>query len=319
MPGQSTLRRFTLLAAGLIVATGFSAPSVLAQSDERWFQIEISIFSNESPSDRDEEQWQADRLTLRYPKPIQRLRQASDLLLVEDWFVEEAEQAETPILENALEIELQSSPTLEPLILATAPRPATPGSGFRFFDFQRDALVQLPLKESDFQQTNRAIQRAEDHRLLFHGLWRQPLQDPPQAIPIYLEGGRQYGEQHELQGTVNLHFNDNRDRITIDTNLWLAEFGAAIDPNGDWQLPEIPAQMKAENRVKSLSLESSTQPTGGQFNYAINRVFHLQQSREMRSTEFHYIDHPALGVVILVEPYAVPAIPLAEFDVENSQ
>jgi hypothetical protein len=30
----------------------------------------------------------------------------------------------------------------------------------------------------------------------------------------------------------------------------------------------------------------------------------------MRSNEFHYLDHPALGIVIMVEPYQVPKLPL---------
>ena len=33
----------------------------------------------------------------------------------------------------------------------------------------------------------------------------------------------------------------------------------------------------------------------------------MDQSREMRSNEFHYLDHPALGIVIQVEPYELPA------------
>ena len=32
----------------------------------------------------------------------------------------------------------------------------------------------------------------------------------------------------------------------------------------------------------------------------------MQQTRDMRSREFHYLDHPALGLVILVEPYEIP-------------
>ena len=50
----------------------------------------------------------------------------------------------------------------------------------------------------------------------------------------------------------------------------------------------------------------------------INRVFHMQQSRDMRSTEFHYIDHPAMGIVILVEPYEVPPLPIPDFDFEDA-
>jgi hypothetical protein len=33
-------------------------------------------------------------------------------------------------------------------------------------------------------------------------------------------------------------------------------------------------------------------------------VFRLNQSRKMRSTEVHYLDHPVLGVIVLVTPYS---------------
>ncbi len=56
----------------------------LAQDAARWFQIEVSIFSNESPADRLEERWQADRTLLAYPENLRRLDQLSDLLLLEE-------------------------------------------------------------------------------------------------------------------------------------------------------------------------------------------------------------------------------------------
>lgn len=321
MPGNSTLKHFNFLAAWLLAASVFSAQPATAQNAERWFQIEISVFSNESLTDRDEERWQADRQKLDYPNRIQRLRQLSDLLLIEDLMVDEFNQTDAQNLESPPAVGQAPGVTeLEPLVLASGPEVKKADGDFRFFDFQRDSFVQLPANESDFQQTNRALERSADHRLLFHGLWRQPLQNPNQATPIYIEGGLQYGEQHELQGNITLRFNDNRDRIVIDTDLWLAEFSATADPDGDWQLPKIPEQMKIEKLVNLPGIESLLGNNGNQFvNYGINRVFHLQQSRDMRSTEFHYLDHPAIGLVILVDPYEVPALAQPEFDFENDQ
>jgi len=42
------------------------------------------------------------------------------------------------------------------------------------------------------------------------------------------------------------------------------------------------------------------------------------QSRDMRSNEFHYLDHPAVGIVVLVKPYTPPPLPAAELPA-NSQ
>jgi hypothetical protein len=107
-----------------------------------------------------------------------------------------------------------------------------------------------------------------------------------------------------------LRFNENRDRIVIDSNLWLTEYSASLDRESEWQLPAIPRAMKSDLD----SIEKGRQ----NLQYGINRVFHLQQSREMRSAEFHYIDHPAMGIVILVEPYEPPPLPLPEFDFEEA-
>ena len=37
-----------------------------------------------------------------------------------------------------------------------------------------------------------------------------------------------------------------------------------------------------------------------------DRVFQHKQSRELRSGEFHYLDSPAIGVIILAQPYEMP-------------
>ncbi len=282
-----------------------------SQTTQHWFQIEVSIFSNESFSDRDEELWQPERLELRYPDALQKLVQPGDLLLTEELL-----QASSPAVENFVEPAM-AEPNEEELTadeeanrlaatLAVSPQPPPAEGDFRFFDSLSDAHLQPGPRESDFQQTNRALERSAEHRLLFHAVWRQAMADPNDAIPLYVQGGSNYGEQHELQGSITLHFNDNRDRIVIDTNLWLTEFSATANPNGEWQLPEIPEQMKSP-------LQPATGLEQGLV-YGINRVFYLQQSRELRSSEFHYIDHPAMGMVILVKPHEVPPMPLPEID-----
>ena len=107
-----------------------------------------------------------------------------------------------------------------------------------------------------------------------------------------------------------MRFNDNRDRIVIDSNLWLTEYSASADLESEWQLPAIPEAMKSE--LDSLARNELA------LQYGINRVFHMEQSREMRSTEFHYIDHPAMGIVILVKPIEVPPLVSPEFDFEEA-
>ena len=293
--------------------------SAQGQTSQRWFQIEVSIFSNESLADRDEEHWQTESNELNYPNPLRRLGQLSDLLITEqmiaDAIAESSEQDSLSTIEEAtIEIDAEALAAIERLaqILPTGPQPASTEGEFKFPDFLRDPHLQLTPDNSDFEQTNRALERSAEHRLLFHGLWRESVADPADAIPLYVQGGLRFDDQYELQGAITLRFNENRDRLVIDSNLWLTEYSATADLESEWQLPAIPEAMKTD-------LDSLTRDEQG-LQYGINRVFHMEQSREMRSNQFHYIDHPAIGIVILVKPIDVPplVVPEFEFDFEEA-
>ena len=297
------------------------APLILAQpaqgqTSQRWFQIEVSVFSNENFNDRNEELWEAEHQQLEYPNPLHKLGKLSNLLLTDALIADAiaSRNAFTPAAEELNseldEITLESTEknTLA-TILANKPQPYKAPGDFRLFDLLRDARIQLGTQDSNFQQTNRALQRSANHRLLFHALWREPVAGPDDAIPLYVQGGSPYGDQHELQGSITLRFNNNYDRIVIDTNLWLTEFSIAADNEEEWQLPEIPEQIKSNKDLLNQSTLT--------LDFGINRIFHMQQSRDMRSKEFHYLDHPALGLVILVEPYEVPPLPAEEPNIEE--
>lgn len=293
--------------------------SAQGQTSQRWFQIEVSIFSNESLADRDEEHWQTESNELNYPNPLRRLGQLSDLLITEqmiaDAIAESSEQDPLSTIEEAtIEIDAEALAAIERLaqILPTGPQLASTEGEFKFPDFLRDPHLQLTPDNSDFEQTNRALERSAEHRLLFHGLWRESVADPADAIPLYVQGGLRFDDQYELQGAITLRFNENRDRLVIDSNLWLTEYSASADFESEWQLPAIPEAMKTD-------LDSLTRDEQG-LQYGINRVFHMEQSREMRSNQFHYIDHPAIGIVILVKPIDVPplVVPEFEFDFEEA-
>jgi len=329
---QHLLNKYPLLSLNPVPATMWAlscallsalllsiSTSAQGQTSQRWFQIEVSIFSNESLADRDEEHWQTESNELNYPNPLRRLGQLSDLLITEqmiaDAIAESSEQDSLSTKEEAtIEIDAEALAAIERLaqILPTGPQLASTEGEFKFPDFLRDPHLQLTPDNSDFEQTNRALERSAEHRLLFHGLWRESVADPADAIPLYVQGGLRFDDQYELQGAITLRFNENRDRLVIDSNLWLTEYSASADFESEWQLPAIPEAMKTD-------LDSLTRDEQG-LQYGINRVFHMEQSREMRSNQFHYIDHPAIGIVILVKPIDVPplVVPEFEFDFEEA-
>ena len=284
-------------------------------AQDRWFTIEVSVFSNESPADRAQESWQADRVKLAYPDELRRLDLLSDLLMIDalrpdDPFTERLDLNQTETAgEPGPSAQAIEQGLREAMIRATGPHPAMDSGEFRFFDFNRDEFLQLTPADSDFQQTNRALARSADHRLLFHGLWRQVMTEEALAAPVYVRGGLAYGEHFELEGSLKLHFNANQDRVVVDADLWLSEFSVLENQVEDWVLPSAP------EAVKELQRESAA--TSPDLDYYPIKIYHMRQSRDMRSTEFHYLDHPALGVVVLVEPYELPALPQPDNEFEQ--
>ena len=259
-------------------------------AQERWFQIELSIFSNENIEDRNAESWLPSDYELNYPKNMRKLSLLTDLFLsdhnLDDRLSDTGSASQEEIDAMIRNDQLKN---IRPRIKSTE-------SNFKLFDFSRDDFTQLSPVDSDFQQTNRTLERSSDHRLLYHGLWRQAVRQSSNAVPIYIEGGLRYGDNHELQGSVTIRFNENEDRVVVDTHIWLIEYSIVKDSSSEWKLPQIPEFIRRESRENSSSLT-----------YFPNNVYVMEQSREMRSNEFHYLDHPALGLVISVKPYSVPS------------
>lgn len=295
---RSSLRTLTILSCALLPATG--------SAQERWFQVEVSIFTNESESDRNEEFWLPGREPLAFPSSMRRLQSLMDILIIDALLpVEDLSLAadtlnsqDSSLSTLQLQREQEAAERAE-RIASVGPTPASTASGFRFFNLERDSFIQLPSSQSDFQQTNRVLRQSPEHRLMFHGVWRQPMLDPGEATPIFVSGGERFGDYQELMGSLEVRFNQNRDRIVVNADLWLSEFSTLPAGENGWHLPLPPQEFR-------MTRTSAAQDT---FQYYPTRVFHMEQSREMRSTEFHYLDHPAMGIVVLIEPYERPAAP----------
>ena len=321
-----------------------------------WYQVEVSIFSNESAADRREELFSPLGFDPIYPAPLRRLERMLDWLLLPEMRLPLPEDEAAEDLLNAEDTNktdetrdrddsrnardsrnnrnnretadpeaierLRGHPGesyAERMAAAAAefgPRLPPPASTvFRFPDPARRPYLQLPPAVSGFEETNRALQRDSDHRLLFHGLWRQPMFDIDEAPAVFVSGGLVYnadsGLHSELEGSLRLGFNAARDRILLAADVWLAEFASADedDPDTGWYLPPRPAGME-DDRVDTG--RGWLRRRGPDALYRPQVVYQLRQEREMRSGEFHYLDHPALGLVISVMPYELPPPPPEE-------
>ncbi|MBL4820914.1 MAG: hypothetical protein JKY98_08000 [Gammaproteobacteria bacterium] len=249
----------------------------------RWFQVEVSIFSNEFPEDRNSEFWSPERLTLAYPERIRAFANIADYFQIEKFeqkIFTDPGNGETDI------------PDPQQLAARVGPFPAAVHGNLRLPDLAREPYLLLPPALSDFQTTNARLERSPTNRLLFHGLWRQPVVNKAEAQALMISGGRQYNGHHELEGSITIRFNRNQDRVVIDANIWLSQFSSTSNNEKHWPLPRTP------------SSDSADLSTG--IEWQVNHIVQMKQSRDMRSTEFHYLDHPSLGIVVSVLPYDLP-------------
>ena len=127
-------------------------------AQERWFQIELSIFSNENIEDRNAESWLPSDYELNYPKNMRKLSLLTDLFLsdhnLDDRLSDTGSASQEEIDAMIRNDQLKN---IRPRIKSTE-------SNFKLFDFSRNDFTQFSPGDSDFQQTNRTLERSSDHR-----------------------------------------------------------------------------------------------------------------------------------------------------------
>ena len=156
------------------------------------------------------------------------------------------------------------------------------------FEDELDARSYRWLPQDGFALTAMAsrLRRSGDYQVLFHGRWLQPVPPREAPEPLLIESLPQGPQGSVLQGTVDvtlgryLHFNAHL--YFQEPLLGRAPVDRALPPDAD--------------APPAWSFEDLT-PTG---------YVQLHQSRRMRSEEVHYLDHPKLGVLVIVQPVTPP-------------
>ena len=165
------------------------------------------------------------------------------------------------------------------------------------------------LNASTFQLTNevKKISESTTQRVIFHTAWRQPGLDKKLALPIYFkqeipaapvvenENNPTQGSEEESSLAVKTtpSILEGILRVTLARYLHLE---AELTYKN--KMPEIE---NSDNTFLVLDNESERSELDKQ------SVIHFKQKRRrIRSTELHYLDHPALGILIRIMPYEKP-------------
>lgn len=300
--GISAGRRATVLALlGLLPVFGHAQP---APTQEPWVQVELTLFTYEN-ANLEAEVWSPEKLAIGFPDNLIALQQLADVLQLSDWTVLTGAIA-TP--QTAAPVP-SPTPAQSPAPLAPeiGPRPYAPADSVTLPDLEREAFQVLPPAAHDFVTTNRTLSQSTGHRIVYHNAWRQPLRRRSATPAIGLQGGREFGTRAEVEGSVILYAGSARDRLMLETNLWLTQFSTDQAASSSWVLPVLPAVLERTQTQAETTNES----------YQISRIIEFRQSREMRLEQFHYLDHPAMGMLVQVTPWQVPPPPEPEIPAQE--
>ncbi|MCP5179782.1 MAG: hypothetical protein H6993_07690 [Pseudomonadales bacterium] len=130
-------------------------------------------------------------------------------------------------------------------------------------------------------------------RILAHLRWHQELPPPQRSQPLLIQAGGNAGELRELEGTVTVGKDDN---ILVRATFWLHGPHIGAKPR--------PLAVSAQGNYG----ESPWEPL------SLGNYLALSEARYLLPGEVNYLDHPRLGVLVVVEPVAVPAELAALFE-----
>jgi len=177
------------------------------------------------------------------------------------------------------------------------------------------------------------------YELLLHTAWRQPGLEQERALPVWITGGRIYGNEY----------------TSIDSQIEFLESMPKVDSkNADGTTYEFDEQTLESIELQLLEQQSSQRHQGlyeleGKITIGLSRYLHaytdlvlrrprlsidpvttnsaqnrtlaaysadtlilnnhsLKERRRMRSKNLHYLDSPEFAMLILITPYKVPEV-----------
>ncbi len=187
--------------------------------------------------------------------------------------------------------------------LTPPPPPPTPDALFRnaikTFEasLESAALAAKPTTSKAMRSAAARLASQSNARILWHHRWTQPFGTGLAAMPVYIQAGYPVLGLKSLEGILHIRGNQG---FSTTANLWL--HGPFLS-----EKPE-PLAVRATGEV------GSTEATVSPF----NQWHVLSESRNMKSGEVHYLDHPYFGVLVSVQRVTIPAELLTAYQTKKA-
>jgi len=267
---------------GPLLLLWFVALSALAEEDPPVYQVEVLVFKTGALKGWTEEFWPwPDSLKRSLSPPSEQLSEESTAFDVFDETYLMPEKAasvltssenppQQPIDERDGSNDLPPPPQhADPLYLDDILSALWPDQAPPWVQTIRPVEAQNYLLQEALQK----LTPQKGYTIIYHRAWRQPAYGDHQAVALSVDEITPKGEQ--LTGTIKFYKNRYA-HMEVDLTLWR----------------KIPTPIRArfaQHENLPLTHLPETWP------------FHLQASRKMKSGEWHYLDHPLFGVLMVIQ------------------
>ena len=235
---------------------------------------------NQLPPDILEEAILLDRVDVPVNMAIQPidpviLQEQSDIQVTQESPINEIMQAEST---DSNEQGRQITQDLPKDIQAQKDQPEEPSAmeiALEAFTAYEDALINqslipLPDEEHLLKQELTRLKRRDDYQVLYTTSWYQAIPDRNNPAPVLVQAGARKSGIFELEGTIAITLGRY---LHVKAELWLHD------------LSDTPLETESVQDIQWMQ---------------------INESRRMRSTELHYLDHPKFGVLVRVDPVEIP-------------
>jgi hypothetical protein len=205
--------------------------------------------------------------------------------------------------------------------------------------------LQYELLESDQFRMMEVLSKLADsprYEVLLHAAWRQPGVELKEVIPVWIKGGRIYGEEFTSIDNQIEFLENNSEVSKLDDNT--AELLEFDDQN--LEAMELKLQQQLEQEQQAANSHNGLYELEGKITIALSRYLHtyvdlvlrrprlsidpklsnpveeqylaahaadtrilnnhqLKEHRRMRSKTLHYLDNPEFAMLILINRYEV--------------
>ncbi len=274
-----TLMLFLLAMLLPMLATAGAKSAPPSLEDARWFQVELILFAQRNGGPLDAEQW-PDIAGPTLPDTLLELHLPQD-----------ASTAKNRVSANATSRSSENRLKLPPA-----------------YQILGDDALQLT-------DTVKKLQRSSRFTPLLHIAWQQPTYNRQQAQPIFFMEGMDKPLSIKASGTITPG-SDNK--IGPPNPLFVGSVTLSVERYLHLAADLFYRQPVAQQLAIPISdldlwydrpYPTLKEPQGPAYrlkSWQAMRGFQLKESRRMRSKEIHYLDHPFMGLVVVITPVELP-------------